>query len=148
MSAILRSVLEASPLGFKLAGSRALGCADPAIDWDYVVTGKTNVLGFLYGLGFKEISKSGAYESDVVISVYELKNADETIQVSIEKDAQFKERIIQAMRESDELRDFDKALRGNKDARDALWTALYRLAGWQRKTQCDTCKRAGDDIEF
>jgi len=148
MSAAIRKILEASPLGITLVGSRALGVNDPDADWDYVVSIQVHVMGFLNGLGFKEISQSDKYDHECVLSVWEFKQDGETVQVSVERHAKYKQRILEALGKSQVLRDMDRAARANKDDRDDFWRAMYKLAGFGRKDECFTCKTAHDDIEF
>ncbi len=133
--------LKESAFGFHLCGSRFLGTAEPASDWDYVVSKQEGVEAFLRSLGFVR-KAGGAQDYDgsplsATIGVYEIMDNGRKIQVAVETDSKYKLAIMQALLASKTLRDFDKSLRGNKDGRNTLWYGLYHLAGWRMSEESE-----------
>lgn len=151
----IRQLLEASPLGFHLCGSRKLGTHDHGSDWDFVVTDCPEVHILLDQYGFSPMGQPG-YEDDgtPTVCVMQIADADtfELLQVSVEVDSKYKLAIMEALRVCPRLRELDRGLRGSRD-RDILWRTLYRLAGYvppvtTKAAPTPTPMASAVDIEF
>lgn len=168
----LRQLIEASPLGFQLCGSRYLGTARPDSDWDYVATSTGDIHSFLadelgmYRMGqekttdkhhwhAKTMKLSGYYAGKYVRAIYE-KVCEETgdrVQVAVVADAKYKMHIMQVLKKNAVLRAIDAAFEKSSGERNEFWTALYEIAGYDGNEEDDQpTHRPGpmsdDDITF
>lgn len=126
-----REILEAR--GFKLCGSRALGTHTEASDWDFYGQYTVEAHVFLVSLGFVAKPHDEYQDSRHVVGIYEARDDDGAkIQVALEFDAVFRDKIMAALRDCEILREIDRDLHKRKDShrRDWLWGEMYVAAGF------------------
>lgn len=127
----IRDELAASPFGFTLCGSRALGNETAESDWDYYAEYSHQAAEFLISRGFFQIEHDEYEDAPHVVSIFEkIDDTGAKVQVALEFDRVFRERIMRALRENESLRALDISLKDDPAERDALWSAFYAMAGF------------------